>query len=567
MYLDFLVKMPDVKGKITRKKKGNNTYINYEYARVYDPDRKFNIPQRVTIGKESKSDPSMMQPNQNFLTYFPEVDLPEERFNSNRSSCLRVGAYIVLRKLIEEYHIPDMLKNYFDSKEAELFLDLMTYSIITENNAGQYYPDYGFNHPLFSSGMKIYSDSKISSFLSEITQDQRVGFLNEWNEKRDHREKIYISYDSTNKNCQAGDIRMVEYGHAKDDKTLPIINYSIAYDTINREPLFYEEYAGSIVDISQLQYMLEKAKGYGYKKVGFILDRGYFSRDNIEYMDKCNYDFIIMVKGMAPLVNELVLENKGRFENDRDCNIRKYGVYGTTVKRKLYISDEKDRYFHIYYNDSKKAAEHEAIEVKIEKMAEFLKSREGKVYEPSDRLKDYFESFISEKDGVFLFAREKKEVIEREIDLCGYFCIVTSQKMTAKEALELYKSRDASEKLFRGDKSYLGNKSMRVYTDESVSAKIFIEFVALIIRNRFYTLLKDENEKLESRQNYMTVPAAIRELEKIEMIRGMDKIYRMDHAITATQKTILGAFGINVSYIKKQVNRISEQLRIADEVR
>lgn len=567
MYLDFLVKIPDVKGKITRKKKGNNTYINYEYARVYDPDRKFNIPQRVTIGKESKSDPSMMQPNQNFLTYFPEVDLPEERLNSNRSSCLRVGAYIVLRKLIEEYHIPDMLKNYFDSKEAELFLDLMTYSIITENNAGQYYPDYGFNHPLFSSGMKIYSDSKISSFLSEITQDQRVGFLNEWNEKRDHREKIYISYDSTNKNCQAGDIRMVEYGHAKDDKTLPIINYSIAYDTTNREPLFYEEYAGSIVDISQLQYMLEKAKGYGYKKVGFILDRGYFSRDNIEYMDKCNYDFIIMVKGMAPLVNELVLENKGRFENDRDCNIRKYGVYGTTVKRKLYISDEKDRYFHIYYNDSKKAAEHEAIEVKIEKMAEFLKSREGKVYEPSDRLKDYFESFISEKDGVFLFAREKKEVIEREIDLCGYFCIVTSQKMTAKEALELYKSRDASEKLFRGDKSYLGNKSMRVYTDESVSAKIFIEFVALIIRNRFYTLLKDENEKLESRQNYMTVPAAIRELEKIEMIRGMDKIYRMDHAITATQKTILGAFGINVSYIKKQVNRISEQLIIADEVK
>ncbi len=567
MYLDFLVKIPDVKGKITRKKKGNNTYINYEYARVYDPDRKFNIPQRVTIGKESKSDSSMMQPNQNFLTYFPEVDLPEERLNSNRSSCLRVGAYIVLRKLIEEYHIPDMLKNYFDSKEAELFLDLMTYSIITENNAGQYYPDYGFNHPLFSSGMKIYSDSKISSFLSEITQDQRVGFLNEWNEKSDHREKIYISYDSTNKNCQAGDIRMVEYGHAKDDKTLPIINYSIAYDTTNREPLFYEEYAGSIVDISQLQYMLEKAKGYGYKKVGFILDRGYFSRDNIEYMDKCNYDFIIMVKGMAPLVNELVLENKGRFENDRDCNIRKYGVYGTTVKRKLYISDEKDRYFHIYYNDSKKAAEHEAIEVKIEKMAEFLKSREGKVYEPSDRLKDYFELFISEKDGVFLFAREKKEVIEREIDLCGYFCIVTSQKMTAKEALELYKSRDASEKLFRGDKSYLGNKSMRVYTDESVSAKIFIEFVALIIRNRFYTLLKDENEKLESRQNYMTVPAAIRELEKIEMIRGMDKIYRMDHAITATQKTILGAFGINVSYIKKQVNRISEQLRIADEVR
>ena len=35
-------------------------------------------------------------------------------------------------------------------------------------------------------------------------------------------------------------------------------------------------------------------------------------------------------------------------------------------------------------------------------------------------------------NGTFLFAREKKDVIEREIALCGYFCIVTSKKMTAK---------------------------------------------------------------------------------------------------------------------------------------
>ena len=66
---------------------------------------------------------------------------------------------------------------------------------------------------------------------------------------------------------------------------------------------------------------------------------------------------------------------------------------------------------------------------------------------------------------------EKSEVIEEELSLCGYFVIVTSEKMTAKEAVELYKSRDASEKLFRGDKSYLGNKYLRVYSDESASAR------------------------------------------------------------------------------------------------
>lgn len=45
----------------------------------------------------------------------------------------------------------------------------------------------------------MYSDTKISDFLESVTDEQRVGFLNEWNAVRDHREKIYISYDSTNK--------------------------------------------------------------------------------------------------------------------------------------------------------------------------------------------------------------------------------------------------------------------------------------------------------------------------------------------------------------------------------
>ena len=98
------------------------------------------------------------------------------------------------------------------------------------------------------------------------------------------------------------------------DQGSPIFNYSIAYDTRNKEPLFYEAYPGSINDVSQLKFMIDKAKGYGYKKIGFILDRGYFSKGNIEYMDHCGYSFVIMVKGMASLVNQLILENKGTFE-------------------------------------------------------------------------------------------------------------------------------------------------------------------------------------------------------------------------------------------------------------
>lgn len=81
-----------------------------------------------------------------------------------------------------------------------------------------------------------------------------------------------MSYDSTNKNCQAGDIDLIEYGKQKDDQGLPIFNIAIAYDKNNRVSLFYEEYPSSITDVSQFRYMVDKAEQYNYRNVGFILN-------------------------------------------------------------------------------------------------------------------------------------------------------------------------------------------------------------------------------------------------------------------------------------------------------
>lgn len=561
MYLDFLVKIPNAPGKITYRRKGDIDYIYFEYDRIYDKTTKKTNPKRATIGKKSEEDPTKMLPNENYLKYFPDEDVPEVKERAERSSCLRIGAWIVIRKIIEEYNLCGILEKYVKKKELGLLLDLSAYSIITEGNAGQYYPDYAYHHPLFTNGMKIYSDSKVSDFLQSMTDELSVGFLNDWNESRDHREKIYISYDSTNKNCQAGDIEIVEYGHPKVDIGLPVFNYAIAYDTENREPMFYEKYPGSINDVSQLQIMLDKAAGYGYKRIGFILDRGYFSQGNIKAMDKHGYSFVIMVKGMYDLVSSLVLEKKNTFENKWANHIDEYDVYGTTVKKKLYETDSRDRYFHIYHSIVKEGSERTLLSKKIRQMKAYLMSHTNEAITFGLGFHKYFNLHYNEKNGVFLFPEDKTSVIERENSLSGYFCIITSEKMTAKEALLLYKSRDTSEKLFRGDKSYLGDKSLRVYGDSAAESKIFIEFIALIIRNRIYSYLKEEMKELGKRPNYMTVPAALRELEKIEMVRLTDNRYHLDHAITATQKTILKAFGIDAHLVKYYAEDISRMLR------
>lgn len=562
MYLNCTIAIPEKKSGITMKTIKGTTYVYYEYERKYDPQKQYTVPMTTTIGKLSEENPNEMIPNGNFVKFFPEAELPENLPASNRSGCLKIGSYLVVRKVLQYYGLEDKIQNIV-GKDGGLFLDLAAYAIVMENNAGQYYPDYAYCHPLFTDGMKVYSDSKVSRFLRQITRDQAIRFQNEWNAERDHSEKIYLSYDSTNKHCQAGDIELAEFGHEKEKEKKPIYNFSVGYDSTNQTPLFYEQYPGSVNDVSQLSFMLGKAAAYGYKKAGFILDRGYFSEDNIRFMDKNGFEFIIMVKGCKELVSKLILKNRGTFEDEWEKAIPYYEVNGITVKSTLFDTDEKQRYFHIYYSDYRKASERSRLQQKIQQDKEYLESLVGKEVKIDKSYTEYFDMVYwheGKPDQKLQFVRERKDVISKEIKLCGYFAIVTSGEMTAEQALDLYKSRDCSEKLFRGDKSYLGEQAMRVYGDEPMHAKIFIEFVALIVRNKIYTCLKERMKELKKKKNYMTVPASLKELNKIELIRQADGVYRLDHAVTATQKDILQAFNMTAAMVKKEAASLGKTL-------
>ena len=562
MFLKYKVDIPVVPGKLVRKNRGGHTYIEYEYDRIYDPVRQYTYPKRASIGRMDPEDPTRMTPNENFLKYFPDAEIPEEIDRSDRSPYLNIGTYVVLHKLIQDCKLKEILDEYMDEKDTGFLLDLACYSIIEENNTGQYYPDYAYEHALFTADMKIYTDSKVSDFLHGLKPEQSVGFLNSWNKSKNKRQKIYLSYDSTNKNCQAGDIDLVKNGNAKVDAGLPIFNYSVACDSANRTPLFYELYPGSLNDVSQLICMIDKAQGYGYRNIGFILDRGYFSKKNLAYMDQNGYSFLIMVKGMKDFIRGIIEENQGGFENSRGKYVDRYDVYSMTVKRFLCEGDTKKRNFHIYYSDGKAYSEKQEIKQRIRRLKKYLDSCVGKECVPfGPEIGKYFH-LNYEKDGKTLkLAEENTSAVEKELSLAGYFAIVSSDNMTAREAIELYKSKDVSEKLFRSDKSYLGNNSMRVHSDEALSSKVFIQFIALILRSRIYTALKEKSEKMLKKPNYLTVPAALKELEKIVMIRQLDGVYRLDHAVTATQKTILDAFGLNEGNVRYQAKEIGNVLQ------
>ena len=113
--------------------------------------------------------------------------------------------------------------------------------------------------------------------------------------------------------------------------------------------------------------MIDKAHGYGYRNIGFILDRGYFSKANLKYMEKNGYSFLIMVKGMKDFIREIVIENQGSFENSRE-NILIDMICMEQLSGTCYTKGMRKRNIHIYYSDGKAYGEKQEIKQKIRRL-------------------------------------------------------------------------------------------------------------------------------------------------------------------------------------------------------
>lgn len=121
-------------------------------------------------------------------------------------------------------------------------------------------------------------------------------------------------------------------------------------------------------------------------------------------------------------------------------------MYGKTILSPLYEDDTTNRYFHLYFNPSKQAAERELLEQRLDSLKLNLDKHKGTDAAFGKAYHDYFD-IRYDKDGNLASYKEKKDVIQEKLELCGYFCIITSEKMTAAEALIHYKGRDISEKI------------------------------------------------------------------------------------------------------------------------
>lgn len=539
-------------------KRGDDKYV-YHIEKTYKKNNiKHLAEKRVCIGKMIDSE--YLIPNEKFERYYSSVEVDKQEVTPEFSDCVDVGTFTLVDHFMKSTSIGDILDETFKNN-SNLIKDLLFYILIKESCVFEHFPYWARKSIIYSN--KIYSDSSISKLLKDdISNKQIEYFLQEWNKLNTDISDVYINVDSTNFNVTSDFDGLSDYGYAKDDENKPQINLSYLSRADNNRPLSYDLYNGSVNDTGEIIHLLNVFNKYNYSNIGFIFDRGYYSIDLVKYLKKKDYFFIMMLKDNYDYVQEIIEKNRNELISSIDNYISEYEL--SYVSKKVNISKSKSDsvycYVHVFYNSYRAVNDKitllNTIDTYEKEIKAIYETNKLATSESFTKYNKYFNFHYSEQGYLMSFEKNKK-AIEQVISSLGYFAILTSKQLDSKEVLSIYRSRDSIEKLFRALKSSFEFDHPGVHYKSSLESKVFITFLAMILRNEISITLRKLN--INDRKQF-TFPYIINELNAIEAAKHIDNTYSRRYALTAKQKKILSLYKLKEKDIEASISLLNSKL-------
>ena len=307
-----------------------------------------------------------------------------------------------------------------------------------------------------------------------------------WIQRQKELKAIY--FDITSVSTYAKLLDIAEWGYNRDKEKLRqvlrigipkpgrqglLINMGIVYGDSNQLPLYYQIYSGSITDVTTLRNIKKYNAEYGLKDVIYVLDRGFYSKSNIEELG--DERVIIPLSFSTRLALKVLRDNDSQLNNSKNMFICKNSIY-TVIKGEIKINkceaSCKDKIFYAYVFRNKQVYdEKETLIYKI--LIEIEGKINGRIYTNEEMLKEEIEEIAEGYEKYFRIVRDKDKyiierneiIIEEQVRKFGTFILITNDpNQSGVTILELYRRRENIEKVFDCMKNDIDRDRLRVHT-------------------------------------------------------------------------------------------------------
>ena len=491
-------------------------------------------------------------PNKRFLSLSPEeqqatglvpaVPAPVHQGRppaSENYSRMFYGATYLFDQLSLRLQVTDDLRTCFPHQWKQI-LSIAWYLILEERNPLSRFEKWGKTH--LHPYRKPITSPRSSELFAAISEDAIQRFFSAQVKRR--LETEYLAYDTTSISTYSQGLEIAKRGKNKEHDHLDQINLSLMFGQESRIPVCYRVLPGNINDVRTVKNLLKDLTTMGLGKIKLVMDRGFYSAENISGLYRNHSKFLIASKCSLKYVRSMI-------ESYREsiCSVENYlpnqDVYRVSQAIRWHVEGtypsegevHRRMHVHLYYNQEKAVADrrahHQAIlQYHYELEHHVEDKRHASQYEKYFIVKDY------PKRGRTVTIRE--DVVKSEERFYGFFVLLSNCITNAEEALTIYRSKDCIEKAFGNLKDRLGFRRMRVNDDDHLQGKIFVQYIALIILSAIQKTMKDR----DLYRNY-TIYSLLDELDVIEYYEQPGKVGHWGET-TRKQRDLLAEFGVDL---------------------
>ena len=472
------------------------TGITYAYESVsyWDKEKQQSRAKRRCIGRVDPETKEIIPTRKSFSTN--KGDSTKTGLDSTMDSFRGFyGATYLFDSIGEKLGITVDLKRCFPDTYNQI-LSIAYYLILEDTNPLSRFPKWTATHK-HPHGKNIPS-LRSSELFASITEDSREYFFRLQGKRRVEHE--YWAYDTTSISSYSKCLSQIRYGVNKDHDPLPQINIALLFGEESNLPFYYRKLAGNIPDVKTVKNLLADMDFFGYSKIKLVMDRGFYSEENINDLYKNRLKFLIATKVSLKFVKAELDKVRASIHTWTNYS-QKHDLYAcsSTInwaysQERPYKGDtlkaERRMYLHIYFNSEKAMEDEKNLNTLLCTLQGELESGRNNI-EHEKQYAKYFDIKTTPVRGTKVTAKE--DVISEAKKNYGYFVLLSNDVKDPIEAIEIYRNKDLVEKAFGNLKERLNFSRPAVSSDQSLDGKLFVEFIALIYLSYIKKKMQDKN--------------------------------------------------------------------------